>query len=971
MPAASCPADPVIEAFASSRLPDAHAAEVREHLQTCASCRQRIARAHDSLESARARTIDGGAAATHMVGSPSPLPPSRPDEISAPLERGETLGRYLIIRALGEGGMGVVYLAYDPELDRRVALKLLRADALARGDVETARIRLLREAQAMARLQHPNVVQVFDVGMVGQKVYLAMELVEGTTVKRWMRSERRPWREVLRIFLDAGRGLCAAHAAGMIHRDFKPDNVLIGKDGRARVTDFGLARALDSSEPEHRTPLDPDDADSHSDGGHLNQPLTVTGTIMGTPAYMAPEQVVASRVDERTDQFSFCVSLYEALYGERPFEGRADPRWPVPPRDAPKGSNVPTWVRRAVVRGLAFKPEQRWPSLQSLLDALANDPAVRTRRLAAVGGATALLTLASGVIVFLLAHRPPDVCDHPDAQLSGIWDDAAQKRAHAAFLATGLPSAETTWGYAERAMAKHTRAWVEQYRDACHDARVAHTESESALDLRLDCLANQRTDISAVVALFAHADKTIVQSASGAAASLPLASDCSDARALALIEPPPPDVTAKVEDLRGRLAAAKALSGAGMYGQAIAALTPLAKESHQLNYRPLEADVLFNLGHAQGRNTEFSSATATFGQALDVALVARTDVLAARAAARRVGAASLAGKSATEVDADVAQARPLVERVGEQSVAAVEFEQALGLQYSNRGREIEGLLHFQRSEDLAEKVYGLDNPQTLIALNNLGAGFNGVGKYDEEIAAYKRALEVSDHIFGPESDNARIVWTNLAQAYADLGRTPPTLEALEHVRALSKEHGDNLYTSTALGAAARTLAVDGRVAEAEKLSDQAMAIAQQRGATEVPDMADVLRYACEVHLAANKPELAVRDYEAVVKVMTGQLEPDSPDWVQYLRVGGAAYLLAGQQPKARAILERGLGLAKNRPFYPGWIPEMRFNLARAVAPTDPRRATELAKQAHDELANVPAQKALLAEVDAWLQKSPR
>ena len=246
-----------------------------------------------------------------------------------------------------------------------------------------------------------------------------------------------------------------------------------------------------------------------------------------------------------------------------------------------------------------------------------------------------------------------------------------------------------------------------------------------------------------------------------------------------------------------------------------------------------------------------------------------------------------------------------------------------------------------------------------------------MGKYDEEIAAYKHALEVSDRVFGPESDNARIVWTNLAQAYADLGRTAPTLEALEHVRALSKEHGDNLYTSTALGAAARTLAVDGRVAEAEKLSDQAMAIAQRRGATEVPDMADVLRYAGEVHLAANKPDLAVRDYEAVVKVMNDQLEPDSPDWVQYLRVGGAAYLAAGDRAKAKAILERGLGLAKNRPFYPGWIPEMRFNLARTVAPAEPKRATELAQQAHEELANTPAQKALLAQIDAWLQKNPR
>jgi serine/threonine protein kinase len=236
-----------------------------------------------------------------------------PAPATSALGRGDRLGRYVIIDLLGSGGMGVVYTAYDPDLDRRVALKLLRPD---RGPSwgETGRLRLLREAQAIARLSHPNVIAVYDAGSFGDQVFVAMEFIEGGTLRQWL-EERPPWREVLDRFLLAGRGLAAAHAAGLVHRDFKPDNVLLSRDGRVRVMDFGLARPIGepSRMEEWRAPA--------GSGGNLASPLTQWGEALGTPGYMAPEQLRGEASDARSDQFSFCVSLYEALYGERPFLG--------------------------------------------------------------------------------------------------------------------------------------------------------------------------------------------------------------------------------------------------------------------------------------------------------------------------------------------------------------------------------------------------------------------------------------------------------------------------------------------------------------------------------------------------------------------------------------------------------------------------------------------------------------------------
>ncbi|MFY0540069.1 protein kinase domain-containing protein [Nannocystis pusilla] len=297
------------------------------------------------------------------------------------------IGRFALLRRLGAGAMGVVYAAYDPQLDRKVAVKLLK-----RGDGEPNtrwQDRLLREAQALAKLSHPNVVQIHEVGFHGDEVFVAMEFVTGMTLRTWLSEQRRSWREVAAVFAQAARGLAAAHAAGLVHRDVKPDNVLVGSDGRVRVVDFGLVRFGDEDDDEHtdEVPL-----------ARAQATRTASGILLGTPAYMSPEQFRGRPADALSDQFSLCVALYEALHGERPFAGetadevaQAVVRGQLAPRlERP----VPAWLQRLVLRGLAHDPGARWPNLDVLAAELARDHGRRRRVLALAAAATAALAAA-------------------------------------------------------------------------------------------------------------------------------------------------------------------------------------------------------------------------------------------------------------------------------------------------------------------------------------------------------------------------------------------------------------------------------------------------------------------------------------------------------------------------------------------------------------------------------------------------
>jgi len=388
-----------VQDLMAGALDTAARAQAIGHLDGCADCRDLISLlARDATRDAAVHTLRpdalGETQASVIVSDLAfGATASAPIELVArkvvtPSMTGRVLGRYTLTERLGAGAMGVVYRADDLGLGRHVALKLLHRPDDALTD------RLVREARSMAQVNHPHVVAVYDVGVVDGATYIAMELVTGTSLRSWQQQPHTV-AEIVEAYIAAGRGLAAAHAAGIVHRDFKPDNCLVGSDGRIRVTDFGLA----APRPAVRGEEGGRPADLH---------LTTSGSVLGTPAYMAPEQFRGGNIDPRTDQFNFCVALFEALYGMRPFAGKTfdelgDNVCVGRIRPAPAGSRVSGALRAIVLRGLSVLPGGRYPTMDHLLEELGRDRARPWRRTALACAALAVV-LGLGLVTDLIVR---------------------------------------------------------------------------------------------------------------------------------------------------------------------------------------------------------------------------------------------------------------------------------------------------------------------------------------------------------------------------------------------------------------------------------------------------------------------------------------------------------------------------------------------------------------------------------------
>ncbi|MBL4689267.1 MAG: serine/threonine protein kinase [Nannocystaceae bacterium] len=413
----SCPNENKIVAFAQGSLGEAAVGAIERHLDHCRDCATVLCDAAAALDV----VVPDDEQDTPVLTSPSKEVLPQHGQL---LPQGTCLGRYVVLDLLGTGGLGCVYAAYDPELDRRVAVKILqpRAEiALA----ERAQPMLKREAQALAKLAHPNVVPVHDVGTIEDRVFIAMELVRGPTLREWLKQERRTWQQVRDVFVQAGRGLLAAHRAGLVHRDFKPTNVLLAEDDRPQVVDFGLARAVSQVVPPSNsagsTPATPVSS---------NQDLTGTGSVVGTPAYMAPEQLRGGAVDARADQFAFCVTMYEALYGQRPFQAQGLKALEqlvtsghIP--DPPPGRSVPAWLRRAITVGLRPDPARRYASMAELLRAIAADLHSKRRQWLALAAAVACTAVVTVLMTLWVQPQPTP------RQVESVQEMASQARAAA------------------------------------------------------------------------------------------------------------------------------------------------------------------------------------------------------------------------------------------------------------------------------------------------------------------------------------------------------------------------------------------------------------------------------------------------------------------------------------------------------------------------------------------------------------
>jgi tetratricopeptide (TPR) repeat protein len=836
------------------------------------------------------------------------------------LGRGSTLGRYVILEELGEGGMGVVYAAFDPELDRKLAVKLVRSELLQL----SGRTRFLREAQAMAKLSHPNVVAVHDVGTLGDKVFLAMELVEGTTLRQWQRAPGRTLRELLGIYVQAGRGLAAAHGAGIVHRDFKPDNVLVGTDGRARVVDFGLARAAGAPEELERA-LHP------SSSGALGLTVTQTGAMLGTPAYMPIEQMRGDATDARTDQFSFCAALWEGVFGARPYDGKSLEELERNlelgrPSEPPAGHRVPKWLRALLHRGLQPKPEDRHANLTALLDEIERVPARTRRRRTAALALVATLAIAGGVAKVQRARST--VCAVTGQELLGVWDVPRRQAVARAFGST--PEAQRAFERTAQALDDYARRWLAVRGDACEATRVRGDQSEALLDLRMECLSQRRIELGAVVDLFSHADQKLIERGARTVEALSELATCSNAAALRAPVRPPSDGTtrARVEELRKRLAEARAQFAAGRYTESMAAVQALASDAAAVHYRPLEAEIFFERGMLHVRLGDYKAAEAAYRDALVAAEESGHDEEAARTAAALVGLLNTDARY-DEALGWARMAQAWMTRLGGASGVADVLQIYLGNVYEALGRLDEARAAYEAAIALREKEQGPESPslgQPLIGLSNV---VMEQGQWGKAISVLRRGLAIQEKALGPSHMDVAMTLTSLAfdlmhedhldEAQADAERAHAIFE-----RVLGPQH---YMTATALAARAAIQLARGK-REGLALYRQALTLAERAVGADKPEVAAQRIDFAEALRKWGQPAEAIVQAQQAVAVDEKAVGMTNPILGLPLLIIAKSHLDLGHPARAIAPLERALAL---RIVDPTLGTQLREALARAKA----------------------------------------
>ena len=882
----------------------------------------------------------------------------------------EKIGPYVLLERLGEGGMGTVYTAYHPQLNRRVALKLLRPGANANKSPAIAQARLLREAQAMAKLSHPNVVAVHDAGEYADQVYLVMERVEGVTLRQWLSDKPRSWKEVRGVFLQAGRGLAAAHAAGLVHRDFKPSNVLVGEDGRVRVTDFGLARALGVPESEGAAAGSPDE-DTLENMGMLAAPLTREGAILGTPRYMAPEQFLGHSGDPLTDQFSFCVSLYEGLYGDKPFATRADPRAPPALREPLQPRRVPLYVHRAVLTGLSMDAQKRFASMDALLAALVKSPRRKYTVAAAVAGAALIL---AGAVLFGRGLRPhvPIGCEDVGHAFAESWGDTQRTALKAAFASTGETVAEANAAAAVNALDDYANAWTKEQGRACEKTVTAR--ADETVFLELTCLSRQKQQFQALVDVLLHADKEIVGGGLTAVASLSPPADCANPNVLASLPKPPESAKTRseVEALRVKMTRASALKSAGRPREAVALLLPLAQQAKDLSYRPLEAEVLYALGDAQEESEQVIAAEASLREAEKAAELAGMDLLAAEAAMDVAWTLAADLGRLSEAHAWAQRARAELERGGGSELLEAHLENVLyGISFAE-GLDAEGLHHIERAVELRSRARGPTDLVTLEYRGNLAAQYAALCRNEEAVATQRKVVAELTTALGPQSSDVGIFLSHMGNSLRNLGRLDEADEALARALLIvSQSIGpQSPWVGEALDDQAWLRYDQGRFEDGLKLAQQTSDAVRRSVGKASSGYAAAMETQGVILAQLGRPAEAMTLLEQSVSILEKVESPTSPRLIDALLAAGSAQVDLKHPEKALPLLQRALDIMDQHCAQPGQRGWLQFALARALSTLhqQPERVAALAHQARTELAGLGWRKWQLDRVDAWMKQ---
>jgi tetratricopeptide (TPR) repeat protein len=864
------------------------------------------------------------------------------------LEGATRIGRYRLGKRLGSGAIGVVHLAHDDLLGRDVALKLLRTDA----DAEARRA--VREAQALARLSHPNVVSVFATGLHAEHAFIAMELVVGSTLRAWQRD--RAWREIVTAYVQAGRGLAAAHAAGIVHRDFKPDNAMIGPDGRVRVLDFGLARGLAAH-------VERDDTIGSLSSDELVRSATGVGALVGTPAYMAPEQLSGTGADARSDQFAFCVALFEALWGERPFAGTTpasllESELAETVRARPARSPVPGRIHDVLLRGLRADPELRWPSMSACLDALQRAARPWSPRLAL---ATACVVVTAIAAVLVLEGDAPQDCSGGRARLVGVWDDARRAGLEARF------GADESFPSVRGRLDDYADEWVEVWTQTCREA-----EGE-ALAVRSRCLDRRRDVLGATVDGLSTATPLGARAPALLGALDPIA-PCLDATADAKATQLPDDPVdaAAVEAVERRMIGAHRKMIAGDLESSLRDYEESLTAARGLDWPPLLAHALYWTGAANDELELYDRARELFEEGHAVALETRRDELAALSA---TGMITILGYHRAQHDEAARWGRlaeAAIDRLGRPNRIEADLHNNLGLVAMDRGDHAGAREHYERSIEIyeavgaksalsvpfinlaeiaylsgdyeeAERMLGRaieleagpgreDHPELISLLINRGIVRMDHARYDDAEADLKRALAIVERARGTASPSYAAALSNLGKLQAARRDWSGALDYFRRAvdtfaRGVGRNTEQAAFAQAGAGASLVHLA---RVDEGDALMVQSMVEVESLLGPEHEEVAELAHDLGATRIFADRPAEALAPLRRAAAIFARSDGPNALRTARTRHELGRALLELGRIDEAIEELEWSFGVLQSYTLPPSDVGEIRFALARAL-----------------------------------------
>ena len=874
---------------------------------------------------------------------------TRDAEIDVALAAGfEIAGRFRIVRLLGVGGMGTVYLARDQSLDREVAIKVHHQS----GGAE----RLRREAVAMARLAHPHVITVFEVGELGRRPFVVMEYIAGTTLRAWLAEAPRGVGEILANAVAAGEGLAAAHAAGLVHRDFKPENMMIGSDGRVRVGDFGLARELDAQDPAATSGRDEragraaaGGERASSSGSTPMRAVTQTGAVLGTPAYMAPEQFAGVPVDARADQFAYCVTVWEALCGQRPFAGTTFDHLKAaitggvrtPPATPPE---VSAQVRAALERGLSTDPRARFASMQALLAELR--PRVRRRRW--LTAAAAGVAIAGAAIAWSgRGETAREMCGHARALTQGAWDPARRVAVAQAFVRSGRPNADATFARVAERLDRGIDELSAARIDACEATHVRGEQSPLLLDRRVRCLDRKLGELGAVVGVLAAGQASVVDHAVEAVAALGPIAECADRAALsqAVALPAEPLARTRVAGLDRRLAEILAHRAAGQYDATLPLAEALDRDAAAIDYAPVRARIAAAHAMLLQDLKRGAPAEAAWFAAVQLASAARDERLvfdAWRALLEvRVGMTSLVGtdvlvEAATATAARLERDDPrhalLDQSLGGLHVLDGKFADAvrhataacdwfaghapgtleeaeaqrmLSVARAERGDHAGALINNFRALAILTQLLGADHPQVARLHQARSILLTALSRFDDALVELTGVIGPIERAYGTQS----VPRGELAFAIGEIERKhanyAAATAAYEQAVAIFRSAGNDLETARALlGLGVVELAL-GHNETARSQDERAMAAAERA----LPTSERLLAVILQMHsatLQGAERALAERELVRALEITTRIYGPSAVKVGQIENSLGTHFLDFETQDQAVAHLRRAL-----------------------------------------------------------------